>query len=149
LEARGGKCSKKPHGWEYRGAVGKGGGATNRPETFWVGRQLDRVVRPLENVLVGEGLDAGLHDLAEPLLALLAQLDHQVEPVVELLPAVEGVAELRRFSPYSAFGVGGDDHVHVEVHDQVGQPLHRLVGRAVVAAEVLADLRSHLSSRSL
>ena len=36
--------------------------------------------------------------------------------------------------------MGGDHHVHVEGHDQVRQALHLLVGRAVVAAEISADL---------
>ena len=48
---------------------------------------------------------------------------------------------MERFCAVLGLGVGGDDHVHVEGHDQVGQPLHRLVGRAVMPAEIGADLR--------
>ena len=36
--------------------------------------------------------------------------------------------------------MGGDDDIHVQGHDEVGQAFHHLVRRAVMAAEVGADL---------
>ena len=100
----------------------------------------NRVVGPLEGVSVRKRRDAGLDDLRDPLLASAFQFQNEVEQIVESLPSIERDANDLEPLAVLVLRVGGDDDVHVQGHDQVGESLHCLVCLAVVTAELGADL---------